>query len=38
MADLIVDSAPQQMLFECFDKGVQQSALVDGIYEVEGFF
>lgn len=38
IANLIVDSAAHKILLDFFDKGVQQSALVDGVYEAKGLF
>jgi PAS domain S-box-containing protein len=38
MADLIVDKAAKDILVKYFGETIQESTLVDGAYEAEGFF
>jgi PAS domain S-box-containing protein len=38
MADLIVDKAAKDILVKYFGEGIQESTLVAGAYEAEGFF
>lgn len=38
MADLIIDNASKKEFFCHFGNGIQESSLVDGAYEAEGFF